>query len=223
MKKILLVDGDRNYFEAFSKELKENDYIVDAVGCSLEALEFVSRVNYDMIISEYHMDVMDGVRLIKTVKNMHPMIRTIVLTNSADEDSELEALEMEIDQYLVKDKSIKVIIKYIDRVFSSRISRVGADLLTSSNENIVVDTKKHEVRKDGMPIHLTPKEFAILQVFLESKGEIVDRAEIIRRVWGVDVSRVDERMVDIHIKNLRDKLNTYSIVSIRGFGYKWVE
>ena len=223
MRNILLVGGDKKYDEEFSRELEKNNYNVDVVQGSLEALEYASKRNYDMIISETHMEIMNGIRLIKTIKNMQPMIRTFILTSYSDDTSELEALETDVDQYLVREKSMNVILKYIDKVFASRMTNAGADLLVSLNENIVVDIRKHEVKKDGVLVPLTPKEFGVLRVLLESKGEIFEREEIINRVWGVDVKRVEERMVDIHIKNLRDKLNTYSIVSIRGFGYKWVE
>lgn len=223
MKRILVVEDDSSYLELIKNVLKEHGYEVDGVTDPLVALEQVSKNTYDLVVSDYDMKIMDGIRLVKTIKNMQPMIRSIILTGYPDEESEIAALEGVVDQYIVKEKPMSVILKYIEKVLTTQLVVASSETLVSESENIILDKKRHEVKKNGIVLSLTPKEFGILHLFLDQKGEILSRDDIIREVWGINPNEVEERMVDIHIKNLRDKLKTFSIVSIRGFGYKWNE
>ena len=223
MTKILLVEDDQKYLEFMKNILLEEGYEVDAVSDVASALEFASKRQYNLIVSDYQMEIMDGLRLVKTIKNMQSMIRSIILTGYPDEESELLAIGGVANQYIVKEKPVNVILKYIEKVLNDRVVEEKEDLLVSISEGIVLDKKHHTVVKDEEEVILTPKEFSILELFLREKGEILSRQRIIQEVWGLNSTDVDERMVDIHVKNIRDKLKTFSLVSIRGFGYKWNE
>ena len=87
----------------------------------------------------------------------------------------------------------------------------------------MVDLDSREVFKNGDPIEVTRKEYDLLVLFLENKGVALNRETISEKIWTTDIEDIDLRAIDGHIKRLRAKLKLFSIVSVRGYGYKWNE
>ncbi len=224
MEKILLVEDNVEYGKMLTKILSETGYQVDYFSDPLEAIECTVKNQYDLIISDYELGVMTGIRLIKTVRNIQGGIKAIVLTGFEDERFEFEAIENEVDMFLGKDKSMKLILTYIQQVLKQEKKSVGdVTELSSKAEKIVLVKERHEVYKNGVLVELTPKEFQLLEYFLENKKKKITRKEMIEKLWLVEFEEMEPRVIDVHIKNLREKLNIFSIVSIRGQGYKWNE
>lgn len=225
MKTILLVEDDQEYGTLMETTLMKNQYAVTFVTDPLIAIEESSKNHFDLVISDLHLGIMDGIRLTKTIKNLLPEIKVIILTGFPDESSELEAMDSPVDMYLVKEKSINVILGYIDRVLNQEPAMQAAkeSRLESKIEGILLLKHRREVYKNDQLIELTPKEFGILEYFLKNKKQSLTRQDIIREVWSVEPSEVEERAVDVHIKHLREKMKIFSIISIRGHGYKWNE
>jgi len=224
MERILLVDNDNDYREFLYKIMKEEGYEVDAVDNPITAIEYLAKDEYNMIISDLRMKEMDGLRLANSAKNIQPAIITIILTDDPDEETELKSLSNHIDLYMDKEKSMNVILEYVKTVLAKERKKNGAHVVLRSKSNdIVMDIREHKVFKEGVELALTPKEFELLRFLLGNKNKIVSRDEIIEYIWAVNASEIDVRVVDVHMKNLRSKLNVFSIVTIRGYGYKWNE
>ena len=224
MERILLVDNDSDYREFLYKIMKEEGYEVDAVDNPITAIEYLAKDEYNMIISDLRMKEMDGLRLANSAKNIQPAIITIILTDDPDEETELKSLSNHIDLYMDKEKSMNVILEYVKTVLAKERKKNGAHVVLRSKSNdIVMDIREHKVFKEGVELALTPKEFELLRFLLGNKNKIVSRDEIIEYIWAVNASEIDVRVVDVHMKNLRSKLNVFSIVTIRGYGYKWNE
>ena len=92
-----------------------------------------------------------------------------------------------------------------------------------NQRNNTLNVRDHEVRKDNESINLSPKEFELLKLFLENKSTVLTRDDIIKTVWASEKLLESTRIVDVHIQKLREKLNTFSIATVRGIGYKWNE
>lgn len=119
---------------------------------------------------------------------------------------------------------MEVIVKYIKVLLEKRKFRTPInEEVTSREEGICITLNTHLVTKNNVEVSLTPREYQILKVFLENKGVTLSRQEIINVVWGNPVEEIDERTIDLHIKNIRSKLDIVSLITVRGYGYKWNE
>ncbi len=227
--RILLVEDDKKYRFTMKEILMDEGYDVHSVEDPILALEVASKKQFDLLLSDLRMEPVDGIRLSKSLKKIYPRIKTLILTGEPDDETEIAALDTMIDGYLSKDKSSTVIIKYIQtllkgEVYSSNESRQ----LISPKEGIIVEEKTHDVYKDEEKVSLTNKEYELLRLFLRHKNESLSREYIQNEIWGEQDEEIDEnsvnlRAIDVLVKRLRVKLSIYSIVSLRGFGYKWNE
>lgn len=223
MEKILIVEDDNAYCNFLKQLVEKRGYEVDAVESPITGIEYLAKNEYDLIISDLKMPDMDGIRFIKTAKTMQSNVKTMILTANPDEHSEITSIDNQVDLYLVKEKGIEVLLKYIRLVLDRETSYNNDEILRSRSNEIEVNKKTHQVYKSGTLIALTGKEYRLLELLLENKNEILSRERIIEEIWMLPAIEVEPRVVDVHIKNLRDKLHIFSIVTIRGYGYKWHE
>lgn len=224
MVRILCVDNDFTYVKTITDILNRNEYIVDFAYSAMEGMKLLILQHYDLVISDLAMSAVDGIEFLEHVKRAKPTIKTMILTGKPCMDTELQSLEAKIDRYLTKDIRFDVLLKYIE------ILLMGADIAGFSNlnrmlyddkEGIVVDVAGVQVFKKGKRISITPKEFGIIVYLLERKGIAISREEILANVWDVLVEEVDLRVIDAHVKAIRQKLKSQTIVAVRGYGYKW--
>ncbi|QIK69212.1 response regulator transcription factor [Erysipelothrix sp. HDW6C] len=222
MNEILIVEDNIEYLHLLERILKRNGYEVDTADNPITGLELLAKHKYDLLISDLYLETIDGIQLITAAKNIDSDIKAIILTGKPGDGTELAAVENNVDLYLEKSKSMDLVLKYIEQVLKNKVGSTAQEMiLQSKQQKLIVNLKTHEVRRDGVLIDLTPIEFHILQMFLERKNEKLTREEIIETVWGTEETGL--RIIDVHIKNLRDKLNVFSIVTVRGCGYKWNE
>lgn len=224
-KKILFVEDDAKYRKSIANVLRNEGYEVTDVGDALDAIEQFSLNEYDLIISDLMMDSIDGIRFLRYVKKMNPIVKTMILTAEPTIDSELESLDLKVDRYLSKQTRVDVILKYIEATLAlyteSDDLQPRATKLTSTLDKVVLDMEARIVTKNDIPVELTAKEFGITKVLLENIGKAVSRYELIEEVWDVEHENIDARVIDVHIRAIRQKLKLQSIVSVRSFGYKW--
>lgn len=224
MKKILFIEDNKEYRSILKQELIKNNYLVDEVADPLQALAMIAKSSYDLILSGLHLPHIDGIRMIKTMKEIIPKLASIILTSDPDEKTELQAIDNCIDYYISKDKAFSVILKYIEITVGNLENRCGLESTISSKvENIIIDLNEHIVTKDDIEIDLTPKEFELLLLFLTNKNKVLSRNYLIDKVWTKPTELVESRLVDSHIKKLRNKLSIFSIATVRGYGYRWNE
>lgn len=226
MKHILFVDDNQSYAMQMKEMLTGAGYNVDIAFDSISAIEHFSKNSdsYDLIISDRVMGNDDGIRFLSIIKNMDVSIKTILLTAEPTPDSELEALNQYVDYYLTKDINRDVLLKYIERVLEQPLSAQNDErVLISEIEHIQLFLKERKVLVDGEVVELRRKEFDLLALFLANKGVAFSREEILERLWDRKHESTDERVIDVHINTLRRKLQISSLISVRGFGYKWDE
>ena len=117
MAKIILVEDQREYREYLSQFLiKEGFNVSDAI----TGIELLAKNKYDLIITDLHLDGVDGVRLIGTAKEIHPDIKTMIITDESANASELADLRVNVDVYLEKNRSIDVILAYINKLIKKK-------------------------------------------------------------------------------------------------------
>lgn len=217
--KILIVD-DEILIRKVIKEycILENYEVVEAEN-GIDAIEKIKYDNIDLIVLDVMMPKLDGLSAFKEIKKIKN-IPTIVLSARSEEFDKLTGFELGIDDYVTKPFSPKELM-----------ARIKAVLKRSKNiedsyiyEDLKIDTLGRVVTIDNKEVKLTPKEYELLNYFIENKGIALSREQLLTKVWGYNFFG-DDRTVDTHIKMLRNNLGKYRnlIVTVRGVGYKYNE
>lgn len=220
MTNILFVEDDDNFRQTFSNILIKEGYNVQSVSSPIEAALLVSSNAYDLIISDLIFKDFTGIQFLEHLKKAQPQMQTIILTGSPDVESEMESLEINVDKYLEKGMPIELILKHIETLVGRKVE-TDHKVIVSHKDGITLDPVSREVTKDGEVIDLTQKEYLVFKHLFENKGKAISRDELIEQNWEKNVEVIEPRVVDVHVKSIRRKLNTYSLVTIRGFGYRW--
>lgn len=222
---IAVVDDEPDIAELVSARLSEAGFRVKKFSDSGGLLGFLRKNTPDLIILDLMLPDADGMEVCKYLKRKAEFasIPVIMLTAKAEEIDRVLGLELGADDYVVKPFSPKELVARVKAVLRRRrqqedIKRIDiAGLLT-------IDLEKYEVLVEGKKAELTPTEFRILQLLSSRRGWGFTREQILDQLWRQEKIVLD-RTVDVHIKNLREKLGPAArfIKNIRGVGYKLEE
>ncbi len=164
----------------------------------------------------------DGIEICKNLKkrNDYSSIPIIMLTAKGEETDRILGLEFGADDYVTKPFSPRELVARVKAVLR-RGQKIDESEKFDIGGILIVDIEKHEVTVEGQKIELTSTEFRILKLFISIKGKVFSRYDILDYLWG-DEKIVLDRTIDVHIKNLREKLDKAGsfIKNIRGIGYK---
>ena len=221
-KNIVIIDDEPDIVELVSHHLNKAGYRVRSFENGSTALDYIQVNPPDMILLDLMLPDYDGLELCKMLKKdeKYGQIPVIMLTARNEEMDKVLGLEIGADDYITKPFSpremlarIKAVLRRDDKVAKSNLIEIG-DILE-------IDLQKYEVFLNKQKIDLTTTEFKILRLLSEKKGWVYSRESILEFL-GVQEKGVLDRTVDVHIKNLREKLGDASkfIKNIRGVGYK---
>ncbi|PZM66462.1 response regulator transcription factor [Paenibacillus dendritiformis] len=216
---ILVVDDEPLMRELISDYLEDEGYDVLQAGGGEEAVNMLDGQSVDLVVLDVMMPGKDGFEVCEEIRALSDAI-IVMLTARAEEEDELTGYSYGADDYITKPFSLKVLSAKI-RALLNRWKNEEAEGL-SGNDRLVIDDTAREVRKDGIDIPLTSKEFELLRFLADHPNQVLTRDIILDRVWGMDYYG-DVRTVDTHIKRLRRKLGDEAgrIVTVRGNGYKY--
>jgi two-component system phosphate regulon response regulator PhoB/two-component system alkaline phosphatase synthesis response regulator PhoP len=176
----------------------------------------------DLIILDLMLPDADGVEICKNLKkrDKYSSIPIIMLTAKGEETDKILGLEFGADDYVTKPFSPRELVARVKAVLR-RHQKIDESGKLNIGGILIIDTEKHEVTVKGQMIDLTSTEFRILKLFVSNKSKVFSRYDILDYLWG-DEKIVLDRTIDVHIKNLRDKLGKAGqlIRNIRGIGYK---
>ena len=176
----------------------------------------------DLIILDLMLPDADGVEICKNLKkrDKYSSIPIIMLTAKGEETDKILGLEFGADDYVTKPFSPRELVARVKAVLR-RHQKIDESGKLNIGGILIIDTEKHEVTVKGQMIDLTSTEFRILKLFVSNKSKVFSRYDILDYLWG-DEKIVLDRTIDVHIKNLRDKLGKAGqlIRNIRGVGYK---
>lgn len=223
MHKILILDSNMNYAKQLEKELEQENYEITLCDDSAKAIVMYVKTLFDIVITYKEMAGLDGIKVLESIKEINPYVKTILFTDGYDDTMEILTIDKEIDVYFHREKRRDVLIKQIDHIIENlryhRASNVGR--LVAAEEGILVDAEAHTVFKDGEIVDLTRKEYELLCLLLSNRGKPLSRQEIIESIWSNSVESVSIRAIDGYVKHLRKKLKIMSVESVRGYGYVW--
>jgi DNA-binding response OmpR family regulator len=232
--KILVVEDEISLQETLLYNLVKQGYEVETVGDGLSALDAARRLKPDLLILDIMLPGMDGFEICRILRQ-EISTPILMLTARDDEIDRVVGLEVGADDYLTKPFSMRELMARVKALLRRvRLIRQEIDTTTQSSlenrplitwGNLVVDSGRREVRLDGQPIALKPKEYELFHFLAEHRGHVLSRELILEKVWGWDYFG-DSRTVDVHIRWLREKLEVNSsrpkrIVTVRGAGYRF--
>ena len=222
MKKILIVDDEFEMRQLLKIYLRKDNYQVDEAENGQEAYEKMKKNDYDLMILDVMMPIMDGWQTIEQVRKISD-IPIIMLTAKGTTQDKVTGFSTGADDYLVKpfdEAELLVRIKALLR----RTSHNEAEAEILKYEGIILDLTAREAFFEEEKLSLTQTEFDLLSVFIKHRGKALSREQLVELIWGIDFTGED-RTVDAHIKNLREKLKAAGIEqtvikTVWGIGYK---
>lgn len=225
MKKILIIEDEKNMIEGLRFNLEARDYIVISALDGETGLNKVVEERPDLIILDLMLPGINGYEVCKKLKESEPEIPIVMLTAKSQESDIITGLDLGADDYITKPFSVLELLARINALLRrSNPSSSISDIFQFGN--IEINFKKYEANKNGKSLKLSPREFEILRYLLERKGEVVTRDDLLNRVWGYE-SFPFTRTIDAHIATLRKKIEEKPeeperIITIHGMGYKFL-
>lgn len=219
--RILIVDDEKDILEFLSYNLKKENYQVKTARSGSDSIKIAGEWSPHLVILDVMMPELDGMETCRELRLLSNMKRSVVLflTARGEDYSQIAGFEAGADDYVTK--PIK------PRVLSSRVKAL---LRRSSVDNestdkyevggLVIDKEKYMVFKDDNEIALPKKEFELLEVLTSRPNKVFSREEIFNKVWENNVI-VGDRTIDVHVRKLREKLDTDNIITVKGVGYKF--
>lgn len=222
--KILIVDDDRKTVELVRLYLENDGYEVFAAIDGRVALSEFKKARPDLIVLDLMLPKVDGLDVCQQIR-AESNVPIIMLTARTTEEDKLLGLDIGADDYITKPFSPREVLARVRAVLRRKTAYDSSDGTTQQQlDGILIDFQRREVRVHGKPVHLTPKEFKLLEILAKQPGEIFSRTLLLERAFGPDYEGL-ERTIDVHVMNLRKKLEQNApeknyIKTIYGLGYK---
>jgi|TARA_B110000093_G_C12923265_1_gene390100 two-component system alkaline phosphatase synthesis response regulator PhoP len=222
VKKILLVDDERDILDFLSYNLENAGYEVRVAQNGLEGVKVAQEFLPDLILLDMMMPEMDGVQTCEEIRNLDTKKEIVVafLTARGEDYSQIAGFDAGADDYILKPIKPKVLMSRIKALLKRAVK------IEDTKEGIIkagplkIDLKKHIVFFGELEVNLPKKEFNLLTLLCKNTGEVKTREEIMDQVWGTEVV-VGDRTIDVHIRKLREKFGEELITTIKGVGYKF--
>ncbi|OGD18185.1 MAG: DNA-binding response regulator [Candidatus Aminicenantes bacterium RBG_16_63_16] len=224
MTKILIIEDEESILMPLEDNLKLEGYEVASAKDGLQGLSMAAEQPYDLIILDIMLPKMDGFEVCQRLRQDRIVTPILMLTAKSQEVDKVLGLELGADDYVTKPFSSRELLARVKAILR-RVSEPLRGIDFCRFGDIELDFVKYEAKKGGRPVSLTALEFSLLHFLVQNKGRVVDRNEILDKVWGKDVF-VDARTVDKHISLLRKKFEDVPqdpkyILGVRGVGYKF--
>lgn len=220
MNRILLVEDDIEIRDMICRffQMKKDNIIVDTAKDGEEGLEKIFENQYDLLLLDVMMPCLDGFEVCREVRRYSDIPIMFITARTTQEDM-LTGYALGCDDYIIKPFPLPVLYEKIKALIKRSKGLVRSDLLSAGK--ITLNPNNGVVKCGSQEISLKAKEYGILRVLLENKGNIVTRETLLNKVWGYD-ALVDDRVLDTHIKNLRKALGNCKeqLKTVRRRGYK---
>jgi DNA-binding response OmpR family regulator len=218
--RVLVVDDEKAIVQALQSGLAAEGFDVDVVYDGEKGLERATAIPYDAIVLDIMLPKKDGYSVCAELRAAEVWTPVLMLTAKGGEYDEAEGLDTGADDYLVKPFSFVVLVARLRALMRRGAVPRPAAIAVGG---LALDPVTRSCRRDGTPVSLTPREFAVLHVLAASPGQVFSKQQLVDRVWGWHF-RGDPNIVEVYIGYLRKKIDapfgTHSIETVRGFGYR---
>ena len=218
---IAALDDEADILELLKVNLQKAGYRFEGFQEADDLFRYLGRETPSLVLLDLMLPETDGLEVCRQIRRSERLagIPVIMLTARGDESDKVVGLELGADDYVTKPFSVKELVARIHAVLRRPAGGEAARRIALGP--LVVDLDKFETAVEGAKVDLTATEFKILQLLASKPGRVFTRDQILDHLWG-DEKAVVDRTVDVHIRNLREKLGPAAalIKNIRGVGYK---
>ena len=213
--RLLLVEDDELLGDAVKTGLTQYGYIVDWLKDGEAARNALKSELFELIILDLGLPKLSGSRLLQTIRQERNTTPVIILTARDSLESRVNSLDGGADDYITKPFDLSELNARVRALIRRSQGRAETIL---QYRNLTLNPTSHSVMIDDTPINVPRREFALLQKLLENSGQVLSREQLMQSMYGWD-DDVDSNTLEVHIHNLRKKLNAHYIRTIRGVGY----
>lgn len=212
---ILVAEDEAMMREGIMEFLKESGYQVFGAEDGRKALAVFEEKTIHLAVLDMMMPGKSGLEVLKEIRKKSD-IPVLILTAVSDELVQVQSFDEKADDYMTKPFSLVLLKKRIEALLRRKYSREDV----WSWKEAVVDFKGFTATYQGEDANVKPKEIKVLAILLEHKGQTLTREQILDLLWGDDENAPFDRVIDVYVKNLRQKLHLDCLVTVKGVGYK---
>ncbi len=221
MREVLVVDDEPQIRRVLRGFLEAAGFRVSEAGTGTEALASLRLAPPDLVLLDVMLPDIDGIEVLRRLRTFSD-VYVVLVTARTEEMDKLVGLAVGADDYITKPFSPREVTARVNAVL--RRTRSAASDQRRDFDGLAMDLDRREVAVAGRPVTLSALEFDLLAAFTEAPGRVYSRRQLLERVWGYDFYG-DERVVDVHIRSLRQHLgddagDPHVIGTVRGVGYK---
>lgn len=217
--RILLAEDERSLSRAVVALLERNNYSVDAVFDGVEALEYLASSNYDAVILDIMMPRMDGLTVLRRLREQGNPIPILMLTAKSEIDDKVAGLDAGANDYLTKPFSTRELLARIRAMTRTQMNQVTSKL---SFGNVTLDQATYELSSPAGSFRLANKEFQMMEMLLRNQGQTISTERFLEKIWGYNTD-AEINVVWVYISYLRKKLTALNanvqIRASRNVGY----
>ena len=220
--RIFIVEDEHRIARFLQIELEHEGFETEIEENGTRAYERIMQGNFDLVLLDVMLPGMDGLTICKRVREVSSL-PIIMLTAKDEVEDKVAGLDIGADDYMTKPFAIEELMARIRNALRKHVPDNGVPLEERLQvKNLVMYPKRYEVEVDGGTVHLTKKEYSLLEYMMRNKRTVLTRDQILEKVWGYDYSG-DTNVVDVYIRYLRAKLDDHFhekyIYTVRGVGY----
>ena len=223
--RIVVIDDEPSVQEVVKAYLEKDGYDVSVAGNGAEGLALAERVKPALIILDLMLPDISGEEICGEIRSRSD-VPILMLTAKASEEERVTGLTSGADDYLVKPFSPRELVARVHAVLrrTHSVESPLVETLSFDDGRLQIDTVRRVVRRDGQPVDLTPNEYKLLTALARYPGRVYSRFELTNRVQGYDYEGY-ERTIDVHVKNLRKKIepdlaHPRYVQTVTGVGYR---
>ena len=224
-KRIVVIDDEQSVREVVQAYLEKDGYHVFVAENGTEGLALAERMNPALIVLDLMLPDVSGEEICSEIRSRSD-VPILMLTAKASEEERVAGLVSGADDYLVKPFSPRELVARVRAVLrrTQSVETPLVETLSFAGGRLEIDTVQHVVKRDGAAVELTPNEYKLLVTLARYPGRAYSRFELINRVQGYDYEGY-ERTIDVHVKNLRKKIepdpaHPRYVETVMGVGYK---
>jgi two-component system OmpR family response regulator len=218
--RVLVVEDEAKMASLLRRALEREGYAVDVAGTGEDALWLGTENDYDAVVLDVMLPPPDGFEVCRTLRTRGRWAPVLLLTARDAVEDRVAGLDAGADDYLAKPFSFAELYARL-RALTRRGARERPATLTVGD--LVLDPAAHLVCRGGRPVELSPKEFALLELFMRHPGEVLTRTQMLEHVWDFAYDG-RSNVVDVYVRYLREKVDRpfgrESIETVRGVGYR---
>lgn len=217
--RILIAEDEKDLNQILTSRLKAEHYSVDSCKNGQEALDYIAGAEYDAVILDIMMPVLDGLTVLQTIRRQGSTIPVLLLTARDSIEDRVTGLDAGANDYLVKPFAFEELLARI-RVLLRKPAETSSTCLQTADLKILLDT--HQVFRGNTEIRLSGKEFSLLRYMMQNEGIVLSREKLEQHIWNYDFTG-GSNVIDVYIRYLRRKIDDgfepKLIHTVRGTGY----